>query len=53
MTGRPGWLIGQLPRVMGDDPVLRDFVNAFEQVHDTVRERINAHLTDGPVMLQN
>ncbi|MFF5287926.1 phage tail protein [Paractinoplanes globisporus] len=42
MTGRPGWLIGQLPRVMGDDPVLRDFVNAFEQVHDTVRERIDA-----------
>ena len=42
MTGRDGWLVGQLPRVMAADPVLRDFVTAFEQVHDTVRERIDA-----------
>jgi phage tail-like protein len=42
MTGHDGWLVEQLPRVMGNDPVLRDFVTGFEQVHDTVRERIDA-----------
>ena len=42
MTGRDGWLVEQLPRVMGEDPVLHDLVSAFEQVHDTVRERIDA-----------
>jgi phage tail-like protein len=42
MTGRAGWLVEQLPRVMGEDPVLHDLVSAFEQVHDTVRERIDA-----------
>ena len=42
LTGRTGWLAEQLPRVMAADPVLRDFVAAFEQVHDTVRERIDA-----------
>ena len=42
LTGRTGWLAEQLPRVMAADPVLRDFVTAFEQVHDTVRERIDA-----------
>ncbi len=58
MTGRDGWLVDQLPRVMAADPVLRDFVTAFEQVHDTVRERIDAieHQVDtglaSPDMLQ-
>jgi phage tail-like protein len=53
-----GWLAGQLPRVMAADPVLRDFVTAFEHVHDTVRERIDAveHQMDtglaSPEMLQ-
>jgi len=42
MTARSGWLVDQLPRVMGQDPVLHDLVSAFEQVHDTVRERIDA-----------
>jgi phage tail-like protein len=42
MTVRDGWLVEQLPRVMAADPVLHDFVTAFEQVHDTVRERIDA-----------
>src|SRR3954466_7193893 len=42
VTGRDGWLVEQLPRVMGEDPVLHDLVSAFEQVHDTVRERIDA-----------
>ena len=37
-----GWLVGQLPRVMAQDPVLRDLVTAFEEVADTVRERIDA-----------
>ncbi|MET0422242.1 MAG: phage tail protein [Actinoplanes sp.] len=41
MTTRDGWLVEQLPRVMAADPVLRDLVTAFEQVHDTVRERID------------
>ena len=58
MTVRDGWLVEQLPRVMAADPVLRDFVTAFEQVHDTVRERIDAieHQVDtglaSPEMLQ-
>jgi phage tail-like protein len=58
MTLRAGWLAEQLPRVMAADPVLRDFVTAFEQVHDTVRERVDAveHQVDtglaSPEMLQ-
>jgi len=35
------WLVDQLPRVMSTDPVLRDLVLAFEEVADTVRERID------------
>jgi phage tail-like protein len=35
------WLVDQLPRVMSADPVLRDLVLAFEEVADTVRERID------------
>lgn len=42
MTAKAGWLVEQLPRVMATDPVLHDLVSAFEQVHDTVRERIDA-----------
>lgn len=42
MTTRSGWLVEQLPRVMATDPVLHDLVLAFEQVHDTVRERVDA-----------
>jgi phage tail-like protein len=42
MTGRSGWLVEQLPRAMATDLVLHELVSAFEQVHDTVRERIDA-----------
>ena len=35
------WLVDQLPRVMSSDPVLHDLVLAFEEVADTVRERID------------
>ena len=31
MTVTSGWLVGQLPRTMAQDPVLRSFVTAFEQ----------------------
>jgi phage tail-like protein len=52
------WLVEQLPRTMAQDPVLRDFVTAFEEVADTVRERIDSvefHVDTGlasPEMLQ-
>jgi phage tail-like protein len=58
VTARSGWLVEQLPRAMAADPVLHDLVSAFEQVHDTVRERIDAieHQVDtglaNPEMLQ-
>jgi phage tail-like protein len=42
VTTRDGWLVDNLPRVMANDTVLRDLVTAFEQVHGTVRERIDA-----------
>jgi phage tail-like protein len=53
-----GWLVSQLPRVMVADPVLRGFASAFEEVADTVRERVDAieHQVDTglatPEMLQ-
>lgn len=37
-----GWLLGQLPRAMAADPVLAGFVQGFEEVADTVRDRIGA-----------
>lgn len=52
------WLVEQLPRTMAQDPVLRNFVTAFEEVADTVRERIDSieHQVDtglaSPEMLQ-
>ncbi|GAB1641043.1 phage tail protein [Krasilnikovia sp. MM14-A1259] len=58
MTVTTGWLVGQLPRVMATDPVLHGFVSAFEEVADTVRERIDSveHQIDtglaSPEMLQ-
>ncbi|MEV6596442.1 phage tail protein [Actinoplanes sp. NPDC051346] len=58
MTVTTGWLVGQLPRTMAADPVLRNFVTAFEEVADTVRERIDSveHQMDtglaSPEMLQ-
>lgn len=36
------WLVAQLPRTMAADPVLRNFVAAFEEVADTVRARIDS-----------
>ena len=36
------WLVDQLPRVMSADPVLRSLVLAFEEVADTVQERIDS-----------
>jgi phage tail-like protein len=53
-----GWLVAQLPRAMAADPVLRGFVTAFEEVADSVRERIDGveHQVDTglatPEMLQ-
>jgi phage tail-like protein len=53
-----GWLVGQLPRTMAADPVLLGLVTAFEEVADTVRERIDSveHQVDTglatPEMLQ-
>jgi phage tail-like protein len=58
VTAQAGWLVEQLPRAMAADQVLHDLVSAFEQVHDTVRERIDAveHQVDtglaSPDMLQ-
>ena len=52
------WLVEQLPRTMAQDPVLRGFVLAFQEVADTVRERIDSveHQMDtglaSPDMLQ-
>lgn len=54
----PGWLVGQLPRVMAEDLVLRGFVTALEEVAGTVRDRVDSvehHLDTGlaaPEMLQ-
>ena len=51
-------LVEQLPRAMSGDPVLRGFVAAFEEVADTVLERIDSvehHVDPGlatPEMLQ-
>lgn len=36
-----GWLVQQLPRVMGEDPVIRGFVSALEEVSDTVTARVD------------
>jgi phage tail-like protein len=53
-----GWLVAQLPRSMAADPVLRGFASAFEEVADSVRERIDGieHQVDTglatPEMLQ-
>jgi phage tail-like protein len=53
-----GWLVSQLPRAMAADPVLAGFVAAFEEVADSVRERIDSveHQVDTglatPEMLQ-
>jgi phage tail-like protein len=53
-----GWLVSQLPRAMAADPVLFGFVAAFEEVADSVRERIDSveHQVDTglatPEMLQ-
>lgn len=53
-----GWLVGQLPRVMTEDLVLRGFVSALEEVAGTVRDRVDSvehHLDTGlaaPEMLQ-
>jgi phage tail-like protein len=53
-----GWLVSQLPRALAADPVVRGFVTAFEEVAETVRERVDGveHLVDTglatPEMLQ-
>ena len=58
MTDGNGWLVGQLPRVMAEDPVLRGFVAALEEVAGTVRDRVDSiehHVDTGlaaPEMLQ-
>ncbi len=50
--------MGQLPRAMAADPVVLGFVTAFEEVADTVRERVDSveHQVDTglatPEMLQ-
>ena len=42
MTDGNGWLVEQLPRVMAEDPVLRGFVTALEEVAGTVRDRVDS-----------
>ena len=39
---KAGWLVEQLPRVMQEDLLLRALATAFEQVADTVQERVDA-----------
>jgi phage tail-like protein len=52
------WLVNQLPRVMTEDPVLKGFVTALEEVAGSVRDRVDSvehHLDTGlaaPEMLQ-
>jgi phage tail-like protein len=58
MNNGSGWLVEQLPRVMAEDPVLRGFVTALEEVAGTVRDRVDSiehHVDTGlaaPEMLQ-
>jgi phage tail-like protein len=53
-----GWLVSQLPHALAEDPVVRGFVTAFEEIADSVRERIDSveHQVDRglatPEMLQ-
>jgi phage tail-like protein len=37
----PGWLLGQLPPAMGRDKVIAGFVQAFEEIADSVREQVD------------
>jgi phage tail-like protein len=52
------WLVSQLPRAMTADPVLLGFASAFEEVADSVRDRLDSieHQVDAglasPEMLQ-
>jgi phage tail-like protein len=36
-----GWLVSQLPRAVAADPVVCGFVTAFEEVADSLRERVD------------
>jgi phage tail-like protein len=36
-----GWLVSQLPRAVAADPVVSGFVSAFEEVADSVSERVD------------
>jgi phage tail-like protein len=53
-----GWLVAQLPRALATDPVVRGFVAAFEEIAESMRERVDAieHQVDvdlaTPEMLQ-
>jgi phage tail-like protein len=42
MSDGTGWLVDQLPRAMAADPVVRGFVSAFEEIADSVRDRIDS-----------
>ncbi|MEO3815988.1 phage tail protein [Plantactinospora sp. B24E8] len=57
-TAATGWLAAQLPRALAADPVVHGFVAAFEEIADSVRDRIDSieHQLDvglaSPEMLQ-
>lgn len=38
---KPGWLVSQLPATMGRDRVIAGFVQAFEEIADTLREQVS------------
>ena len=41
MSTDRNWLVDQLPRAMAADPVLSRFVTAFQEVAETVRDRVD------------
>lgn len=40
-NGQTGWLVGQLPAVMGRDKVIAGFVRACEEIADTIRDQVS------------
>jgi phage tail-like protein len=42
VSGRNGWLLGQLPQVMARDQVIAGFVHAAQEVADGLRDRMES-----------